>query len=151
MLRLLLVLTPLALGLAPLAQAQAPRGSMVCAPTVALKATVAGIAADPAAWLGKCVTVSAIYNDERLYADLKTAKAKGTFIGGYVDGRGSMEGFHSGAFTGRVSDCDEAQKNLDLGLLRSPGISLNDRVLGCIDPSGPFLLFMSQGELKKVG
>lgn len=150
MIKRLAVLAFAMLCASPLA-AHAQRTSMQCAPTNAEKATVAEIAAKPEAWLGRCVTVDAVYGDERLYPDLATAKAGKTSIGGYVDGHGYLEGFWKTAFTGRVSDCAKAQDDLDTGLLRSPGISLMGRVLGCLTGEGPFLLFMSQGKLEKAG
>jgi hypothetical protein len=42
-----------------------------------------------------------------------------------------------------VSDCAEAEETLLTAQLRTPGISLNGRVLGCTKPEGPFLMFMS--------
>lgn len=125
---------------------------MVCAPTASEKTTVEAIAANPAAWMGKCVSVPAIYASERLYADedaIYGLNAK--FIGGYVDGQGDVLGYWRGTFTGRVSDCAQAENDLMTGLLRSPGISLHYRTLGCVEPKGPFLVFMSQGELKPAG
>ncbi len=116
----------------------------VCTPERAEKATIARIAADPAAWLGKCVTVSGLYASERLYADVDAAYGMTrASIGGFVDGKGSVEGFWQADFTGRVSDCAVAEHELQTGLLRSPGISLDGRTLGCVAPEGPFLLFMS--------
>lgn len=121
---------------------------LVCAPTASEQTTVEAIAADPAKWIGRCVSVSAIYGDERLYADedaIYGLNAKS--IGGYVDGQGDVLGFWRAKFTGRVSDCAKAEDDLMTGLLRSPGISLHYRTLGCVEPKGPFLVFMSQGEL----
>jgi hypothetical protein len=118
-----------------------------CPPNRAEETTVAKIAADPKAWMGKCITVSAIYNSERLYSDIDAIYGKpGGSIGGFVDGKGSIEGFWTGKFTGRVADCKVAEDELATGLLRSPGISLDGRTLGCVNPEGPFLLFMSQRE-----
>lgn len=125
------------------------RGRNVCAPTNSQRTTVEAIAADNAGWLGKCVTVPAIYASERLYQDVDAIYgANRKSIGGYVDGQGSMDGFWTSEFTGRVSDCARAEDDLQTGLLRSPGISLNGRTLGCVRPEGVFLLFMSQGELE---
>lgn len=132
---------------------QPPRGArLVCAPTASEKTTVEAIAANPAAWMGKCVSVPAIYASERLYADedaIYGLNAKS--IGGYVDGQGDVLGYWRGTFTGRVADCAQAENDLMTGLLRSPGISLHYRTLGCVEPKGPFLVFMSQGELKPAG
>lgn len=125
--------------------------SMTCDPAHAASATVGAIASDPAAWMGKCVTVKGVYSDERLYASAADAKAKRTSVGGYVNLSAYAEGVWTGAFTGKVTDCEQAQNDLDVGVLRSPGISLMGRVLGCITPEGPFLLFMSQGKLTKAG
>jgi hypothetical protein len=137
-----------ALAVAGSANAQAP-ARRVCDPGNSQKVTVAAVAADPAAFMGKCVRVDAIYSNERLYADedaIYGLNAKS--IGGYVDGQGDVTGFWTGTFTGRVADCARAEDDLLTGLLRSPGISLNYRTLGCLAPEGPFLVFMSQGELK---
>jgi hypothetical protein len=132
---------------------QPSRGArMVCAPTASEKTTVEAIAANPAAWIGKCVSVQAIYASERLYADedaIYGLNAKS--IGGYVDGQGDVLGYWRGTFTGRVSDCAQAENDLMTGLLRSPGISLHYRTLGCLEAKGTFLVFMSQGELKPAG
>ncbi len=130
------------------ASAQAPT-RRVCDPNNSEKVSLAAVAADPAAFMGKCVRVEAIYSNERLYADqdaIYGLNAKS--IGGYVDGQGDLTGFWTGTFTGRVADCARAEDDLLTGLLRSPGISLNYRTLGCLAPEGPFLVFMSQGELK---
>ena len=130
------------------ASAQAP-ARRVCDPNNSQKVTVGAIAADPAAFLGKCVRVDAIYANERLYADEDAIYGlNGKVIGGFVDGQGDVTGFWTGTFTGRVADCEKAEDDLLTGLLRSPGISLNYRTLGCVEPKGPFLVFMSQGELK---
>lgn len=130
------------------ASAQAP-ARRVCDPGNSQKVTVAAVAADPAAFMGKCVRVEAIYSNERLYADADAIYGlNAKSIGGYVDGQGDLTGFWTGTFTGRVADCAKAEDDLLTGLLRSPGISLNYRTLGCLEPEGPFLVFMSQGELK---
>lgn len=146
----LLVVAPTAMAQRP-AAAAAASGSMQCDPSRATAARVSDVAGDPKAWLGKCVTVKGVYSDERLYASAADAKAKKTSIGGYVNLSVYAEGIWSGEFTGRVTDCEQQQNDLDTGLLRSPGISLMGRVLGCITPEGPFLLFMSQGKLTKAG
>ncbi len=150
-----LVLAVMAIGAGTLVvtHAQPPTSApRVCAPTNAEKATVAAIAADPAAWIGKCVSVEAIYAGEQLHADADAIYGvNGNSIGGYVDGRGDVGGAWRGTFTGRVADCATAEEDLLTGLLRSPGISLHGRTLGCPEPKGPFLVFMSQGELKPAG
>jgi hypothetical protein len=144
----MLVCAVAAIAAAGTAQAQAP-ARQVCDPNNSQKATVEAIASDPAAWLGKCVRVDAIYSNERLYADQDAIYGLNPkSIGGYVDGQGDLTGFWTGTFTGRVADCEKAEDDLLTGLLRSPGISLNYRTLGCLEPKGPFLVFMSQGELK---
>jgi hypothetical protein len=142
-----------ALGLGGAIHAQPPAGArQVCAPTNSEAATVAVIAADLAAWIGRCVSVEAIYAGEQLHADADAIYGvNGNSIGGYVDGRGDVGGAWRGVFTGRVADCAQAEEDLLTGLLRSPGISLHGRTLGCLEPTGPFLVFMSQGELTPAG
>lgn len=143
----------LALGLASATHAQPSAGApRVCAPTNSEKATVAAIAADPAAWMGKCVSVEAIYSGERLNVDADAIYGvNGNSIGGYVDGRGDVGGAWTGTFTGRVADCAQAEEDLLTGLLRSPGISLHGRTLGCLEPKGPFLVFMTHAGMKPAG
>lgn len=150
---LLLVVMAVGAGALTVTHAQPPAGApRVCAPTNSEKATVAAIAADPAAWAGKCVSVDAIYAGEQLHADADAIYGvNANSIGGYVDGRGDVGGAWRGTFTGRVADCAQAEEDLLTGLLRSPGISLHGRTLGCPEPKGPFLVFMSQGELKPAG
>ena len=135
------------------AVSQPPAGApRVCAPTNSEKATVAAIAADPAAWMGKCVSVEAIYAGERLNVDADAIYGvNGNSIGGYVDGKGDVGGAWTGTFTGRVSDCAVAEEDLLTGLLRSPGISLHGRTLGCLEPKGPFLVFMTHAGMKPSG
>jgi hypothetical protein len=142
-----------AIGLGGAIHAQPPSGMrQVCAPTNSEATTVAAIAADPAAWIGRCVSVEAIYAGEQLHADADAVYGVNqNSIGGYVDGRGDVGGAWRGTFTGRVADCAQAEEDLLTGLLRSPGISLHGRTLGCLEPKGPFLVFMSQGELKPAG
>lgn len=143
----------LALGLASATHAQPPAGApRVCAPTNSEKVTVAAIAADPAAWIGKCVSVEAIYSGERLNVDADAIYGvNGNSIGGYVDGKGDVGGAWTGTFTGRVADCAVAEEDLLTGLLRSPGISLHGRTLGCLEPKGPFLVFMTHSGMKPAG
>lgn len=143
----------LALGLASATHAQPPAGApRVCAPTNSEKATVAAIAADPAAWMGKCVSVEAIYSGERLNVDADAIYGvNDNSIGGYVDGKGDVGGAWTGTFTGRVADCAVAEEDLLTGLLRSPGISLHGRTLGCLEPKGPFLVFMTHAGMEPAG
>ena len=150
---LLLVIVAVGAGTLAVTHAQPPAGApRVCAPTNSEKATVAAIASSPAAWIGKCVSVEAIYAGEQLHADADAIYGvNANSIGGYVDGRGDVGGAWRGTFTGRVADCAQAEEDLLTGLLRSPGISLHGRTLGCLEPKGPFLVFMSQGELKPAG
>lgn len=153
MIRALAVLffTLLSSGLSSAAFAQQPAGRAVCAPTNAVKVRIEQIVGDPAAWFGRCVSVKGIYASERVYADADAIYGLNpNSIGGYVDGKGSMLGFWTGEFTGRVADCRQAENDLLTGLLRSPGISLHERTLGCVKPEGPFLVFMTQGELEPV-
>jgi hypothetical protein len=141
MIRLAAVMLVTLAMLAGTAVSQPPAGApRVCAPTNSEKATVAAIAADPAAWMGKCVSVEAIYAGERLNVDADAIYGvNGNSIGGYVDGKGDVGGAWTGTFTGRVADCAVAEEDLLTGLLRSPGISLHGRTLGCLEPKGPFL------------
>lgn len=152
MIRIFVVLVLVVLVSALPGETQPGPRARLCAPTNSERTTVAAIAADPASWLGKCVSVEAIYSGERLYADADAIYGvNGDAIGGYVDGRGDVGGAWRGSFTGRVADCAQAEEDLLTGLLRSPGISLHGRTLGCPEPHGPFLVFMSQGELKPAG
>jgi hypothetical protein len=129
------------------ASAQGP-ARRVCDPDNSQKATIEAVASDPSAWMGKCVTVPGVYSNERLFADEDAAYGlNNKSIGGFVDGQGDVTGFWNGSFTGRVADCAQAEDDLLTGLLRSPGISLNYRTLGCLEPKGPFLVFMSQGKM----
>jgi hypothetical protein len=121
------LLIALAMIAAPFAEAQrSPSTSMFCAPTSAEHLLLSAIAADPAKWLGHCVTVAGVYSNERVYADADAIYGKtSATIGGYVDGRGSMDGFWRGEFTGRIADCAKAAGDLEAGLLRSPGILID--------------------------
>ena len=135
---------------APPTQAQRPpSASMVCAPTNSEPVQLTAIAADPRKWLGHCVTLSGVYADERVYANVDAIYGKtAASIGGYVDGRGSMDGFWRGEFTGRIADCAKAAADLEAGLLHSPGILIDgNRQAGCKSAEGQFLQFMSQGLL----
>jgi hypothetical protein len=139
--------------LAGAADAQGPRGAGAagfCAPTAAEHVSLATVAADRAHWMGHCVTVSGVYSGERVYADADAIYGvTDAWIGGYVDGRGSMDGYWTGEFTGRIADCKTAADNINAGLLRSPGILIDDsRQAGCVTPEGQFLLFMSQRNLE---
>jgi len=153
MIRLAAVMLVTLAMLAGTAVSQPPAGApRVCAPTNSEKATVAAIAADPAAWMGKCVSVEAIYAGERLNVDADAIYGvNGNSIGGYVDGKGDVGGAWTGTFTGRVADCAVAEEDLLTGLLRSPGISLHGRTLGCLEPKGPFLVFMTHAGMKPSG
>lgn len=138
-------------GFSPVQSSAEGQAARMCAPTNAEKTTVAAIAADPSAWLGRCVTLPAIYSNEQLYADADAIYGlNGHVIGGFTDGKGTIEGFWNGQFTGRVADCAQAEREQSLNLLRSPGISVNGRPMGCPEPKGPFLIFMSQRDLKPV-
>lgn len=132
------------------AQRQRGGGGGVCDPRTSEHVELKTIAADPDRWLGHCVTVPGIYSAERVYADLDAVYGvTSNSIGGYVDGHGSMDGFWDGEFTGRIADCAAAAANIDAGLLKSPGILIdNSRQAGCREPKGQFLLFMSQGDLQ---
>lgn len=147
---LAVALALLAIAAGP-SHAQAP-ARRVCDPENSKKAALADIAANPGGFLGACVRVDAIYANERLYADADAIYGLNPgSVGGYVDGQGDLTGFWKGTFTGRVADCARAEDDLLTGLLRSPGISLNYRTLGCLEPRGPFLVFMSQGALRPAG
>lgn len=115
-------------------------------------ASLAAIAADPAAWMGKCVKVEGLYSNERIYADGDAIYGLNTHvIGGFIDGTAPMAGAWRGTFTGRVADCavtEEIQLNAQL---RAPGISLNGRTLGCVAPEGPYLMFMTGSQLTPSG
>ncbi len=150
---LLLVVMAVGAGALTATHAQPPAGApRVCAPTNSEKATVAAIAADPGAWMGKCVSVEAIYSGERLNVDADAIYGvNANSIGGYVDGKGDVGGAWTGTFTGRVADCAQAEEDLLTGLLRSPGISLHGRTLGCLEPKGPFLVFMTHAGMKPAG
>ncbi len=114
------------------------------APSNAEMATVAAIAADPKAWMGKCVSVDGLYANERVYADVDGIYGlNGNFVGGFIDGMKPLAGAWRGSFVGRVSDCKAAEEVLLNGQLRAPGISLHGRTLGCLEPKGPLLMFMS--------
>src|SRR5262245_9853395 len=146
---ILALILALALSSGAVADAQGAPAARVCSPANGQHTTVAAIASDPKAWMGKCVTMKGVYSGERIYADADAIYGvTNASVGGYVDGRGSMDGFWSGEFAGRVSDCASAQADLDTGLLRSPGISLDGRVLGCVKPDGPFLVFLSPRDLE---
>jgi hypothetical protein len=150
---LLLVVMAVGAGALTVTHAQPPAGApRVCAPTNSEKATVAAIAADPASWMGRCVSVEAIYSGERLNVDADAIYGvNSNSIGGYVDGKGDVGGAWTGTFTGRVADCAVAEEDLLTGLLRSPGISLHGRTLGCLEPKGPFLVFMTHSGMKPAG
>lgn len=118
--------------------------SAVCTADNSQKTDIAAIAAAPADWMGKCVVVDGLYSDERVYPDVDAVYGvRKAYVGGYIDGLGQLPGAYRGSFVGRVSDCAEAEETLLSAQLRAPGISLHGRVLGCAEPQGPFLMFMS--------
>jgi hypothetical protein len=120
-----------------------PRSS-VCTAENSAKVEVAAIAASPAEWMGRCVVVDGLYSDERVYRDVDAIYGvNAASVGGYIDGLGQLPGAWRGSFVGRVSDCAKAEETLLAAQLRSPGISLHGRVLGCKNADGPFLMFMS--------
>ncbi len=120
-----------------------PRSS-VCTADNSEKVAVGAIAAAPADWMGRCVVVDGLYSDERVYRDVDAVYGvNDDSVGGYIDGLGQLPGAWRGSFVGRVSDCAEAEETLLAAQLRSPGISLHGRVLGCTKAEGPFLMFMS--------
>jgi len=129
-----------------------PRSS-VCTADNSVKAEAAAIAASPAEWMGTCVVVDGLYSDERVYRDVDAIYGvTNASVGGYIDGLGQLPGAWRGSFVGRVSDCAEAEETLLAAQLRSPGISLHGRVLGCSKADGPFLMFMSTtGEFDPSG
>lgn len=147
----------LALGLMAVAafggaDAQNVPRTAVCTAGNSERATVGAIAADPAAWTGRCVVVEGLYSNERVFADIDAIYGVNDHVvGGFVDGLGALRGAWRGEFVGRVMDCAAAEETLLTAQLRAPGISLHERVLGCVKQEGPFLMFMSHGELSPSG
>jgi len=132
-------------------QNQVPR-TAVCTADNSERTSVAAVAADPGAWMGRCVAVEGVYSAERVYEDADAIYGvTGHAVGGFVDGLGAAPGGIRGTFVGRVSDCAVAEEILLTAQLRAPGISLHERVLGCTQQTGPFLMFMSHGELAESG
>lgn len=134
------------------AEAQDIARSAVCLPENSQATTIAAIAADPKAWIARCVAVDGLYANERVYADPDAIYGlNGNFIGGFIDGMNALPGAWRGAFIGRVTDCEAAEATLLNAQLRAPGISVNGRTLGCIEPKGPMLMFMTATGLKASG
>lgn len=128
-----------------------PRGA-VCTAENSERTSVAAVAADPKAWMGRCVAVEGVYSGERVYEDADAIYGVTDHsVGGFVDGLGAAPGGVRGTFIGRVSDCAAAEEILLTAQLRAPGISLHERVLGCTRGVGPFLMFMSHGALEPSG
>lgn len=126
--------------------------SAVCTAENSERTSVAAVAADPGAWMGRCVAVDGIYSGERVYEDADAIYGVTDHsVGGFVDGLGAAPGGFRGTFVGRVSDCAVAEEILLTAQLRAPGISLHERVLGCTQETGPFLMFMSHGALEPSG
>jgi hypothetical protein len=148
----------LAIGLAGLAivggaqaQNQVPR-TAVCTADNSERTSVATVAANPSAWMGRCVAMEGLYSGERVHEDVDAIYGVTDHaVGGFVDGLGARTGALRGLFVGRVSDCATAEEILLTAQLRAPGISLHERVLGCPTGEGPFLMFMSHGELEPSG
>lgn len=134
------------------ADAQNVPRTAVCTADNSERTTVATIAADPAAWMGKCAVVEGLYSNERVFEDIDAIYGVNDHVvGGFVDGLGALRGAWRGEFVGRVMDCAAAEETLLTAQLRAPGISLHERVLGCVKPEGPFLMFMSHGDLSPSG
>lgn len=132
-------------------QNQVPR-TAVCTAENSERTSIAMVAADPGAWMGRCVAVEGIYSAERVYEDADAIYGVTDHsVGGFVDGLGAAPGGFRGTFVGRVSDCAVAEEILLTAQLRAPGISLHERVLGCTQETGPFLMFMSHGALEPSG
>jgi hypothetical protein len=138
-----LILVAISAGAISAGAQNVPRSS-VCTAENSQKTDIAAVAAAPGMWMGRCVVVDGLYADERVYKDADAIYGvKDASVGGYIDGLGQLPGAWRGSFVGRVSDCAEAEETLLTAQLRTPGISLNGRVLGCTRPEGPFLMFMS--------
>lgn len=134
------------------AEAQNVPRSAVCTPENATATTIAKVAADPAAWMGRCVAVDGLYVNERIYADADAIYGvNANFLGGFIDGMQPLSGAWRGSFVGRVTDCAVAEATLLNGQLRGPGINQNGRTLGCLVPKGPMLMFMTGSDLKASG
>lgn len=150
--RYLFALAVLLSPLAGEAGAQNFARSAVCMADNSEAVSLLAIAADPAAWMGRCVKVEGLYSNERVYADADAIYGINDHaIGGFIDGTAPMPGAWRGVFTGRVADCavtEEIQVNAQL---RAPGISLNGRTLGCVAPRGPYLMFMTGSQLTPSG
>jgi hypothetical protein len=134
------------------AEAQNVSRSAVCTPENATATTIAKVASDPAAWMGRCVAVDGLYVNERIYADADAIYGvNANFLGGFIDGMQPLSGAWRGSFVGRVTDCAVAEATLLNGQLRGPGINQNGRTLGCLVPKGPMLMFMTGSDIKPSG
>jgi hypothetical protein len=152
MTRLALVLCLSLVAVFGRAEAQNVPRSAVCTPENATATTIANVAADPSAWMGQCVAVDGLYVNERVYADADAIYGLNpNFVGGFIDGMQPLPGAWRGSFIGRVTDCKVAEATLLNGQLRGPGINQNGRTLGCLEPKGPMLMFMTASELKASG
>lgn len=139
-------------GLSGAAGAQNVPRSAVCTPENSTATTIAKVAADPAAWMGQCVAVDGLYVNERIYTDNDAIySVTQNHLGGFIDGMQPLNGAWRGSFVGRVTDCAVAEATLLNGQLRGPGINQNGRTLGCLEPKGPMLMFMTGSELKASG
>lgn len=134
------------------AEAQNVPRSAVCTPENSRATTIAAVAGDPKAWMGECIAVSGLYVNERIYADADAIYGvTQNHLGGFIDGMQPLPGAWRGSFVGRVTDCAVAEATLLNGQLRGPGINQNGRTLGCIEPKGPMLMFMTGSGLAQSG
>lgn len=140
------------LALAGRAEAQDIARAAVCLPENSQATTIAAIVADPRAWNAKCVSVDGLYANERVYADVDAIYGLNDhYVGGFIDGMNPLPGAWRGSFIGRVTDCAAAEATLLNAQLRAPGINVNGRTLGCLEPKGPMLMFMTGTGLKASG
>lgn len=134
------------------ADAQNVPRSAVCTPENSEATTITRVAGDPAAWMGKCVAVDGLYVNERIYTDADAIYGvTQNHLGGFIDGMQPLPGAWRGSFVGRVTDCAVAEATLLNGQLRGPGINQNGRTLGCLEPRGPMLMFMTASGLEASG
>lgn len=139
-------------GLSGAAGAQNVPRSAVCTPENSEATTIVTVAADPVPWMGKCVAVDGLYVNERIYTDADAIYGvTQNHLGGFIDGMQPLNGAWRGSFVGRVTDCVVAEATLLNGQLRGPGINQNGRTLGCLEPKGPMLMFMTASDLKASG
>lgn len=137
---------------ASVANAQNVPRSAVCTPENSTATTIAKVAGDPAAWMGQCIKVDGLYANERVYADVDAIySVTQNYLGGFIDGMQPLPGAWRGSFVGRVTDCAVAEATLLNGQLRGPGINQNGRTLGCLEPRGPMLMFMTGSGLEASG